>query len=254
MTDQSKSRRSDRTADATADARRVWDFIHRLAMHHAMWYAEVVHQLGRDKAQDILKTVYEKSTGLQVRKLSKTLGIQIEEAGPIPILKLPKQTLESLKETLAVNWLANDGIWFQAVEFNRGMGDAKRCNDSCWAQFSPFEAWSIRRFLDLPDRPGLDGLKQALKFRLYAFINKQSFEEEAGSSFVFRMNDCRVQSARKRKGLPDFPCKPVGVVEYGNFASTIDPRFHTRCIACPPDDHPEEYWCAWEFTLDEKSS
>jgi hypothetical protein len=65
----------------------------------------------------------------------------------------------------------------------------------------------------------------------------------------FEMNDCRVQSARKRKGLPDFPCKPVGLVEYAGFASTIDPRIQTRCLACPPDPHPETYWCAWEFTL-----
>ena len=54
---------------------------------------------------------------------------------------------------------------------------------------------------------------------------------------VFVMRDCRVQSARKRKGLPDFPCKSVGVVEYGEFAKTIDPRIRTRCIACPPDAH-----------------
>jgi hypothetical protein len=44
----------------------------------------------------------------------------------------------------------------------------------------------------------------------------------------------------------------VGLVEYANFARTIDPRFQTRCIACPPDPHPDEYWCAWEFKLVEE--
>ena len=67
---------------------------------------------------------------------------------------------------------------------------------------------------------------------------------------VFRMLDCRVQSARKRKGLADHPCKSVGLVEYSEFAKAIDPRIRTRCIACPPDEHPEEFWCAWEFTFD----
>ncbi len=38
------------------------------------------------------------------------------------------------------------------------------------------------------------------------------------------MNNCRVQYARKQRGLPDFPCKGVGIVEYGLFAKTIDPR------------------------------
>ena len=66
---------------------------------------------------------------------------------------------------------------------------------------------------------------------------------------VFRMVDCRVQSARRRKNLPDFPCKSIGIVEYSEFARMVDPRIETRCIACPPDPHPREYWCAWEFTL-----
>ena len=64
---------------------------------------------------------------------------------------------------------------------------------------------------------------------------------------MFRMVDCRVQSARKRKGLPDFPCKSVGLVEYEWFAKTIDPRIETRCICCPPDAHPDDVWCEWEF-------
>lgn len=64
------------------------------------------------------------------------------------------------------------------------------------------------------------------------------------------MRDCRVQSARRRKGLPDFPCKPVGIVEYTVFARTIDPRLRTRCITCPPDPRVGELACSWEFTLE----
>jgi len=56
-----------------------------------------------------------------------------------------------------------------------------------------------KRILNLPEQAGLEGLKQALQFRLYAFINKQSITDETPDSFVFRMNDCRVQSARKEK-------------------------------------------------------
>jgi len=41
----------------------------------------------------------------------------------------------------------------------------------------------------------------------------------------------------------------VGIVEYAEFAKAVDPRIRTRCIACPPDDHPDDLWCAWEFTV-----
>jgi hypothetical protein len=44
------------------------------------------------------------------------------------------------------------------------------------------------------------------------------------------------------------------LVEYAGFASTIDPRIQTRCIACPPDPHPDSFWCAWEFTLPEEDA
>ncbi|HMA84637.1 MAG TPA: DUF6125 family protein, partial [Desulfosalsimonadaceae bacterium] len=70
-------------------------------------------------------------------------------------------------------------------------------------------------------------------------------------SFVFQMNDCRVQAARKRKGLEDYPCKTAGLVEYTYFARSIDDRIKTECIGCPPDPHPEEWYCAWRFYIDE---
>ena len=103
--------------------------------------------------------------------------------------------------------------------------------------------------LGMPEQAGLEGLKKALQFRLYAFINKQSFGEETPNSFVFRMNECRVQMARKRKGLEDYPCKSGGMVEYTTFARAIDSRIKTECISCPPDPHPEEYFCAWRFYI-----
>lgn len=231
-------------------ARLIMDFFHRTMMHYAMWFAEVQHQLGREKAWDILKTAYERSYDIQMRRLSKTLGFEMKGDIPKPLLDLPHEALIALKENMAINWVANDGVWFQAVEFSRGMFDAKRCNDSCWSNFSPFEAWSVKRFLGLPENSGLEGLKKALRFRLYATINRQTIIDELPTSFVFQMNDCRVQTARKRKGLEDYPCKSGGMAEYPTFAESIDSRIKTECIGCPPDEHPKEWYCAWRFTIE----
>jgi hypothetical protein len=227
----------------------LMDFFHRIMIHHAMWFAEVQHQYGQEKALEMMKEVYEKSAGIQLDRLSRTLGFEMKANIPAPLLDLPDEKMDELIVAVAANWLANDGVWFQAVEFNHGLFDAKRCNDTCWAHFSPFEAWSIRNFLNLTENPGLEGLKTALQFRLYATINKQSIVEEFPTSFVFRMNECRVQNARKRKGLEDYPCKSGGLVEYTSFARAIDPRIKTDCISCPPDEHPGEYFCAWRFYL-----
>ena len=230
-------------------ARFVIDMCHRIVMHHALWFKEVEHQMGFDRALAILDSAYRTSYGIQMKRLAKTLDFEMEQDVPKPLLDMPREKLMALIETLGVNWLANDGVWFQSVEFSSGMDDAKRCNDTCWTRFAPFEAWSIKRFLEVPENPGLEGLKKALMFRMYSRINTQSIIEESENTIRFEMNECRVQSSRKRKGMPDYPCKSAGLVEYTTFARGVDPRIKTECIGCPPDEHPDEWFCAWRFTI-----
>jgi len=186
---------------------------------------------------------------IKKKRLSKTFNVDLNNNLPSNLIYLSDEKLIELLENIAINWLANDGIWFQEVEFTTSMNDAKHCNDACWAQFSPFEAWSIKKFLKMHEFPGLDGLKKALNYRLYCIINKQSVNTETENSFVFQMDDCRVQSARKRKNLADYPCKSAGIIEYTEFVKAIDSRIKTECVCCPPDTHPESHFCAWRFYL-----
>jgi len=235
--------------DQEALVRLAMDMLQRLVLHHGMWFNEIKHQMGLEKAFEMYSRASEKSMGIQINKLSRLFDFGVRDGLPEPLLEMPRETLLNLLDTLAANWLVNDGVWFQAVEFSSGMNDAKRCNDSCWAQFSPVEAWSIKKILNLPANPGIEGLKQALNLRLYAHLNTQSTIDEGPNSIVFQMNECRVQTARKRKGLDDYPCKSVGNVEYPYFARAIDDRITTECIGCPPDDHPDDWYCAWRFTI-----
>jgi hypothetical protein len=164
--------------------------------------------------------------------------------------ELSREKLLELVRNFAKNWLAHDGLWFQEVERRHGIDEAIAADAAAWERFSPLEARRIKQLLGLPEQAGLEGLERALEYRLYAVLNRQSSRIEEGR-LRFYMNQCRVQSARQRKGLPDFPCKPVGLVEYRTFAETIDPRIRTRCIACPPDEHPDDYFCGWEFWIEE---
>lgn len=232
-------------------ARFIMDLLHRTIIHHGLWFSEVKHQMGMEKALEVLQSASQKSIEIQMTHLGKLLGFEMDGGVPVPLLEMDQTQLQQLKERVAKNWLVNDGVWFQAIEKTHGMNDAKRCNDSCWAHFSPYEAFAIKQLLGLPDQAGLDGLKRALGFRLYDCINVQSITEEMENSFVFQMNQCRVQDARKRRGLDDYPCKSAGLVEYSSFASSVDKRIQTQCLGCPPDPHPQEWYCAWKFTLEE---
>lgn len=165
------------------------------------------------------------------------------------LANLTKEELIRIIVDDAKNWLAHDGLWFQAVERSHGMEAAIDADREAWRYFTVIEAKRIMERLGLQSGGGISALVEALQHRLYARLNLQDVIEQSENRVVFRMLDCRVQSARKRKGLADHPCKSVGIVEYSEFAKAIDSRLRTRCIACPPDAHPDDYWCAWEFTL-----
>ncbi len=163
--------------------------------------------------------------------------------------ELPRETLEGMLADFAKNWLAHDGLWFQAVENETDMQTAIKLDTEAWEKFTKIEAKRIMARLNIEPNGGLDSLKKALGFRLYAVLNEQTITEETADSFIFKMVDCRVQSARKRKELPPFPCKSVGIVEYTEFAKTIDPRIKTECIACPPDKGERDFYCGWKFSI-----
>ena len=165
------------------------------------------------------------------------------------LAQMPKEQLIAMLEDAAKNWLAHDGLWFLVVEAGHDIETAIRHDATAWERFTVIEAKRIMKRHNIEPGSGLEGLKKALAYRLYAHLNIQTIVEETENSFVFRMNDCRVQSARKRDGRPDFPCKSVGLVEYAKFAETVDPRIKTECICCPPDDHPDEYYCSWRFSI-----
>lgn len=229
----------------------VVDMLSRIIVHYGLWFNEVQHQMGMDNALTALDTATKSSLSIAMKHLSGTLGFELENGLPKALGTLDEQQIDNLMGAVAKSWLANDGVWFQAVEFDHGMNDAKRCNDSCWTRFSPYEAHRIKKLLGMEKNPGLDGLKRALNFRMYAFINRQTIVDEGEQSFVFQMSECRVQQARLRKGLEDYPCKSAGLVEYSRFAQGIDSRIQTECIGCPPDEHPQDWFCAWRFTLEE---
>jgi len=163
---------------------------------------------------------------------------------------LSKKELMDLLADASKNWLAHDGLWFRAVEDKFGIEAAMELDRKAWEKFTVIEAKRIMKRLGMEPGGGIPALVQALKFRLYAHINVQEVTEMSEIHCVFRMISCRVQEARQRQGLPDFPCKPIGIVEYSGFAKTIDSRITTKCLTCPPDPHPQDVWCAWEFKIE----
>ncbi len=170
---------------------------------------------------------------------------------PDKIADLSREELLELNTIFAKNWLAHDGSWFLSIEEKYGMEMAIEMDREAWRKFTVVEARRLIEFLQLGESSGIRGLKKALSFRLHAAFNHGEIIESGNNTLIYKVKDCRVQAARRRKGLPAFPCKSVGIVEYGLFAQTIDARFTTETISCHPDIAEAEtvYDCVWRFTL-----
>ena len=121
-------------ADTRFLARLAVDAFRRIIIHYGAWFAETAHQVGLEKAMAVEDGIWDASLKNQMTRLGKTLGFPVEDGIPQALGALPREVLIDLIQNTAVNWLANDGIWFQAVENAFGMDDAKRSNDTCWTR------------------------------------------------------------------------------------------------------------------------
>ncbi len=163
---------------------------------------------------------------------------------------MSREDLLRALDMFAKNWLAHDGCWFLAAEERLGMEAAIELDTRSWEQFAAVEARRIMSTFHIPQQGGLKALETALGLRMYSVINAQRVEWPDEGRLRFFMDVCRVQETRRRKGLPDFPCKSVGTVEFETFARTIDSRIRTTCLHCPPEATDGQY-CGWEFSLQE---
>lgn len=238
-------------ADLSRDnlIRLVGIFLGEVIVHYGLWFSHTVHHNDLDTGLELESKVLEEYGSTALTRLAPHLGIEMEGNMPKTLLAKSRDELVQLLQDIAKTWLTSDGLWFQQVEGRFDMQQAKVVNDSCWSLFARMEAFKIRRFLGLGSRGGLRALETALKFRIYSSINVYEAHWEDGNSLVWRMLQCRVQTARRGKGMADYPCRSAGIVEYTRFAQGIDRMIRTECIACPPDPVPEGIFCAWRFTM-----
>jgi hypothetical protein len=53
-------------------------------------------------------------------------------------------------------------------------------------------------------------------------------------------------------GLGEIGCKPAGIAICEAAVKAIHPGATVKCLVCPPDKHPAEVWCDWEFHVPER--
>lgn len=160
--------------------------------------------------------------------------------------KLPKETLIDLVKMYSRNWMTLDGLWFSGVEERYGLDAAMDIDTRMWQIGSMIETKRIKELLKMGG--GLENILRAINFMSWS----PSFGYEydiLDDRAIWTCRRCPPQEQRIKAGIGEFPCKPTFDACFNNVIQVIDPAFKVRCIFCPPDPHPDDTWCQWEFYL-----
>jgi hypothetical protein len=143
-----------------------------------------------------------------------------------------------------------DAFWFLAVEETFGTEAAVKLNEDVWIKIAPLAAREIKSLFAIEGK-GVSAVMEALSYFPWTTIIEYEIEQMGDKKAVLRVPSCPPQEARVRHGLGEFPCKARHWGEFSGFAREIDERVEVQCVMAPPDPHPDDLWCQWEFRLKE---
>jgi hypothetical protein len=164
----------------------------------------------------------------------------------LPEEQLPEYVLLQLRNLWTV-----DGLYYLGMEELYGTDIATQIDAKVWAVMGKIEARKLKEFLGITTND-IASMMHALQYTSWALDLEDKQIEIQKDHAVIRNIRCRVQNTRKNKGLPEFGCKPVRLGFLQAFAKEFNPEIVVHCILCPPDRHPEDLWCEWEFRYKEK--
>jgi hypothetical protein len=142
-----------------------------------------------------------------------------------------------------------DGLYFLGIEKKFGTEAATKIDAGVWEAMAEIEAKSLQKMFDVGQNPDVPVIMDLLQKSSWALDQPFKTVEISNGRAVLRMDRCRTQEARLSKALGEFPCKKVRFGYLRNFARTLNSNVKVTCLACPPDKHPKDSWCKWEFTL-----
>ena len=165
----------------------------------------------------------------------------------LPYSHIPQ---EQLADVFSRSITTMDGLWFLAAEKKFGFDAALELGVEVWEKLGTIQARRMVRAFDIKEENPVHALIRALQVDSVCCVYLPEITIlDNGSKAVFCLTDCPPQKARIRDGKSEFPCKQVGIAFFNAYARVFDPKIKMTCLACPPDPHPAQYWCQWQFEI-----
>ena len=142
-----------------------------------------------------------------------------------------------------------DGLYFLGIEEKFGTETATEIDSQVWQIMAKIEAKSLKRMFLVDENADIPTIMNLLQKSSWALDQPFKVIERENERAVLYVEKCRTQEARLKKDFGEFPCKTIRFGYLKNFAKTLNSNVEVNCLICPPDEHPSDLWCKWEFIL-----
>lgn len=165
------------------------------------------------------------------------------------LAKLPMEKLLDFFFLQIRNLWRVDGLYFLGIEKKFGTEAATEIDAGVWESMAAIEAKVLQKTFRVGENPDVPTIMDLLRRSSWTLDQPFKTVEINGNRATLSIDRCRTQETRLSKGFSEFPCKKVRFGYLKTFAKTLNPHIEVNCIVCPPDKHPKEQWCKWEFML-----
>ena len=156
---------------------------------------------------------------------------------------------EKLVELCSGSLYTIDGLWFTLVEEKYGLDVALDIDVEVWRRLCLTHGRRLLKTFAIKNDNPIQALASMIQVDPILFIYKPEIVTLNDSKVVFRCTNCPPQKARIRDGRGEFPCKPAGIAMLAAYAELVDSRVKLSCLTCPPDPHPPQFWCEWQYEI-----
>ncbi|EMR73750.1 hypothetical protein MBGDN05_00677 [Thermoplasmatales archaeon SCGC AB-539-N05] len=166
------------------------------------------------------------------------------------ILEIPKDKIADFIFLNLRDMWAVDGLYYLGIEEEIGTDAATEIDRKVWEVMGKIEARKLKKLFDITG-DDVASMISALRLSGWTLDLEDKEISVKKDRTILRNVKCRVQNTRIKKGLSEFACKPVRWGFLKSFAREFNPDIEVDCKLCPPDKHPDDLWCEWEFKIKE---
>jgi hypothetical protein len=117
---------------------------------------------------------------------------------------------DALKRILIQNWMIHDGLWYNEVASQFGMGEASPMNVRVCRKLGSIEFSQLMKMAGASSPRNMDEFQELLELGTDVFVPEfqtVKVEYPGDDTQVFRMVECFAQKAMERAGLlPEYEC------------------------------------------------